>query len=184
MEKWKVYPNNKNEELILILKELKRLFESIAEITIWKEDLWELLCGICSEEARWISESPGSHLEMISEWEKLLEVAELLQVQTYVGIQHSSCEFNIIKGSTYFDRISQLPKWLSQDEFKYPVMVLHEFFQIQNLQLWKTLIVDWGKLCLSNCSIDTFRSIDEVLNDYRNLIKLLEACHLIYLREG
>jgi hypothetical protein len=75
------------------------------------------------------------------------------------------------------------PRMLSLKEFKNPYIVFKRFFRFQDLSAWKTdlrTIAEYAlvKTCLSEACIDL-----DTLSIYCYLTKLIEAAHLIDVRE-
>lgn len=75
------------------------------------------------------------------------------------------------------------PRWLNEDEMKQPYIVLDQFFASCNLPKWRERLYEWVKESLSATPDEEVYDPDEILINYEMLNKLLEATHLIYIRE-
>lgn len=73
-----------------------------------------------------------------------------------------------------------LPKHLSAKEYQNPYAVFYRFFRYQNAKQWQQSMEHILTYALSNCSEDIELNL---LKLYLHLIRLMEAAHLIDVRE-
>ncbi|MET6999442.1 hypothetical protein [Chitinophaga defluvii] len=128
---------------------------------------YEQICGII--EASWIIQQIDS-AERLADLSPLnLGVAELCQSDFY-------CSHRFRKN--HWDDFPRTLKW---KEYINPYIALSKFFRYQGLAEWKRDIHSLLHLALSKCKMDGGEV--DLLNVSMHLNKLIEACHLVHVRE-
>jgi hypothetical protein len=146
----------------------------------------------------WKKEDPASLLYFQKKMEDLLDAAHLL-LKKPLGkkterkksvLRPESLAAAEIDQALYLDKSSGLSQWeafprsLSEKEFLNPRIAFEAFFRHRSLKEWKA---DFGEIIFyaltpHSCSEDL---VDlDLLKTNRLLQKLIEAAHLIWVREG
>lgn len=74
------------------------------------------------------------------------------------------------------------PQYLVGNELRYPHLVVDPFFSFYTLSAWREELWQWLDAGLSDYSICECRDAREVLMVCEHLGKLVEAAHLIWIR--
>jgi hypothetical protein len=105
--------------------------------------------------------------------------AKRLHVET--NLLHPALYFGWGRNETMWDHF---PRYLTMEEYIDPYLVFPQFFSFYSLKEWHKELSELLSDGLSNCNPDEFSGQDrDMLLIEKNLLKLVEAVHLIDVRE-
>lgn len=95
-------------------------------------------------------------------------------------IMHPSNYCRLIQAASAFD---YFPRNLSALEFINPYLVFDKFFKYRQLQDWRDMLYDLFRGALTNHDMEHMGTYFDLVRIKRHLDKLVEASHLISIRE-
>ena len=102
-----------------------------------------------------------------------MEDADMLNSANFCGHQH--------EGYTPWD---YFPRHLSKKEYVNPQLMLSKFFAYKTLPEWRDVLEELFSAAISDCSIYTCTSDEDILKTCEYVMKLVEALYLLKVRKG
>ncbi|WP_143961616.1 hypothetical protein [Litoribacter populi] len=172
----------------------KDFFRYDYSIIDWRDNLQALFLGIARDSPYHMSDDPAKHLSCISEFEKLIAAGYYLSTprspnrDLFLGKASEVDEANLVPPSilTIGDKWTNLhflPRFLDKKEILNPMICIEDFFRLQDLNEWVEILRKWSNTCLSEQTFNSTWQYDDIIIDFNQFNKLLEASFLIYLRE-
>lgn len=162
-------------------------FFSAADIASHRKRIRDVLKAACSDHI-WRKENPGDLLYDFKLIESVINAAYLINkekkkspidIATY-DLLNKNLYCGLHAGSNEWDF---LPRSLSKKEYINPYLTFKRFFQYLKLHEWKQELSYLLDYALVNTSLSEAGIEIDVLSIYFHLTKLVEAAHLIDVRE-
>lgn len=148
-----------------------------------------------NEQAAWNNGSPDNLLFYYEKIGQLIEAAWLINQAdnterlANLAVESEEKEINLMDPALYcgakkFDSPwDQFPRSLSRKEFIRPYKVFRKFFKFLPLDEWKEELNATLHIALSNESMEDTGGTIDLMGIKKHLDKLVDACHLISVRE-
>lgn len=176
------------EDLLDCHRGLYRLFCDYSDLGIWKNDLSAIFEQVLQDNPSFKVQSPKGLLNIGGEYLHLIYIGfYLCQKTQFPPCPNPSWKGLILKHtrkrtSSLVDRLRLLPQYLSLKEIEDPYLFLKDFFYRGQCTEWARR---WNQMIEQSLSRNTFveaEDISELVSDFRDFYKLLEAAYLLYVR--
>ena len=141
----------------------------------------------------WKHKSPADLLDFYERQIQLIEATWLIQQMDNAGnpaiISSYQEEEQLMRIDLYCNpfykqfALDFFPRVLSRKEYLNPYKVFPKFFKFYTLSEWKQNLYNALHLSLTNTKGGYADNIDEILKIEKFMVKVAEACHLIFVRE-
>lgn len=162
-------------------------FFDYANVSVYRNDIMGILNAACSHYV-WNKTSPFDLLHRIEKFEAVVNAAFVINQEKKKSPltinPHEIFNPNLYYGwHANYSEWDYFPRMLSFNEYVNPYLAIRMFFKRKKIKEWKKIMQDLLQYALSKESIfDSGESIDSLCL-YRYFVTLIEAVHLIDVRE-
>lgn len=173
---------------ILDPNQLLAEFFTMADVADYRKDIYNIVRAACSGKY-WKKGSPNDMIFILKGLESIVNAAYILYrqgKQSPLQIEDRDIfNLNLFRGNSSTDRDWDFfPRMLRYNEYLDPYIVFKRFFDFKNLSEWKEVLQSLSEYALSRTRIfEEYEDFDS-LAIYRHLTRLVEATHLIDVREN
>jgi hypothetical protein len=158
---------------------------SAADIASHRKRIREVLKAACSDHI-WRKDNPGDLLYDFKLIESVINAAYLIKKEKKKS-PLDIATYDLLNKNLYSDGSDNdwncFPRSLSKKEYINPYRVFKSFFKYQKLEKWKEELQEILNYALVNMSLSEAGIEMDILSIYIHLTKLIEAAHLIDVRE-